>query len=145
MKQHLIALVTLSLLGLNLPLMAQETKSQGDISSNITYGLNSTKNDLSQSPSLIARDELGQWYFWVKNNSSGSIAQILVSERGSTWSYFEDSNIEPGQKLKLIWYKSTDNQSCNQWIKAVFDDGSESRPAKFNFCQDLDNPIVFSD
>ena len=37
--------------------------------------------------------------------------------------------------MELIWDKSTDNGNCEWHLKAVFADGSESDPAKFDFCE----------
>lgn len=86
----------------------------------------------------------GQWYFWVKNSSDATIQKLLVSENRQNWGYFDiGDGIVPGDEVKLLWDESTNNQGCNQWIKAQFSDGSESKPAKFNFCKDLDTPIEF--
>lgn len=86
-----------------------------------------------------------QWYFWVENKSSAAIQKLEVSEDQSNWGYFElGSAIAPGEKEKLIWDSSTDNEDCTQWIRATFSDGSESQPAQFDFCKDLDIPIEFS-
>lgn len=85
-----------------------------------------------------------QWYFWVENNSNATIQKLLVSENQRQWNYFDiGTGIDSGEKTKLVWDESTNNQGCSQWIKAQFSDGEESKPAKFNFCQDLETPIVF--
>lgn len=85
-----------------------------------------------------------QWYFWVENSADANIQKLLVSENKRHWSYFEiGEGIASGEKAKLVWDESTNNQSCNQWIKAEFSDGGESTPTKINFCKDLDAPIVF--
>ncbi len=85
-----------------------------------------------------------QWYFWVKNSSDAKIQKLLVSENKQQWSYFDiGSGIATGEKAKLIWDESTNNQRCTQWIKAEFSDGQESAPSRINFCKDLDDPIVF--
>ncbi len=87
-----------------------------------------------------------QWYFWVQNSSSAKIQKLLVSQNGRQWGYFDiGSGIAAGDTVKLIWDESTNNQDCSQWIKAKFSDGAESKPAKINFCQNLDDPIVFQD
>ncbi len=97
--------------------------------------------------SLVAKASpatAGQWYFWVKNNSDATIQKLLVSEDRRQWGYFDIGNgIAPGDEVKLNWDESTNNEGCNQWIKAQFSDGAESKPAKFNFCKDLDVPIEF--
>jgi hypothetical protein len=85
-----------------------------------------------------------QWYFWVKNDSNAQIQKLLVSEDKEKWGYFDiGAGVAAGEKEKMVWDSSTNNQSCTQWIKAEFSDGQESEPAQFNFCKDLDEPIVF--
>ncbi|UBF28281.1 hypothetical protein K9N68_10590 [Kovacikia minuta CCNUW1] len=85
-----------------------------------------------------------QWYFWVKNDSRANIQKLLVSEDQEKWGYFEiGAGVAPGATEKMVWAQSTNSESCTQWIKAEFSDGEESEPAQFNFCKDLDEPIVF--
>ena len=85
-----------------------------------------------------------QWYFKVQNATNSSIKKLLVSEDKKNWGYFNiGSGIAAGTTEKLFWDESTNSESCNQWIKAVYSDGSESQPSKINFCEDLDDPIVF--
>lgn len=84
------------------------------------------------------------WYFYVGNNSESRIVALQVSENGKAWGDFDiGGGIAPGKTEKLEWYSSTDNESCNQWIRARFADGSDSEAAKFNFCKNLDDPITF--
>jgi hypothetical protein len=88
----------------------------------------------------------GQWYFYVENASSATIKKLYASEDGKKWGYFDiGSGIGAGKSIKLNWSSSTDDQSCKQYLKAVFADGSESKSAKIDFCNDLDDPIVFND
>ena len=96
----------------------------------------------------VASASAEQWYFYVKNNSSSAIKSLLVSEtENGNWGYFDiGSGIASGVTTKMVWSGSTNNESCNQFnqfIKATFADGSESVPAKFNFCKDLNDPIEF--
>jgi hypothetical protein len=92
----------------------------------------------------VASASAEQWYFYAKNNSTTTMTSLLVSETGDNWGKFDiGSGIVVGENAKLVWSSSTNNESCNQYIKATFADGSESTPAKFNFCKDLDEPIVF--
>jgi hypothetical protein len=37
--------------------------------------------------------------------------------------------------VELVWDKSTNGESCEQYFKAVFDDGEESEPTTFDFCE----------
>ena len=83
-----------------------------------------------------------EYSFTVVNKTNTAIGQILVSEDGDTWNYFEiGDGISPGETVKLVWDKSTNNQSCEQYIKAVYSDGSEAEAASFDFCQQ--NDLVF--
>ncbi|MGA7934310.1 MAG: hypothetical protein WCA35_12245 [Kovacikia sp.] len=85
-----------------------------------------------------------QWYFWVKNDSRANLEKLLVSQDKQNWGYFDiGTGVAPGDQEKMVWNSSTNNESCTQWIKAEFSDGQESEPAQFNFCKDLDTPIVF--
>ncbi len=94
------------------------------------------------SVSALADEE---YSFVVHNKTKTRIVKILVSENGRKYSHFDiGSGIKPGEKAKLVWDKSTNNQACKQWIKAVYADGSETKPAKFDFCED-DFEIEFED
>ena len=110
------------------------------------------KNSFLASASLIAFSLVAsvasasaeQWYFYVQNNSSVTIKKVLVGEPDKSWGMFDiGSGITSGENTKMIWDSSTNGQLCEQWIKAEFADGSESAPAFINFCQNLDDPIVF--
>ncbi len=100
----------------------------------------STTVGLSSTP-VFAKE----YYFYVTNSSSSRIDKLQVSENGKKWSYFDiGKGIRSGAKnVKLIWDESTNSEDCNQWIKAVFADGSSSTPSRFDFCTNLDDPIVF--
>lgn len=83
-------------------------------------------------------------YFYVKNRADSRIVKLQVSENRKNWGDFDiGRGIAPGQKVKLIWDPSTDDESCKQWIRAKFADGSTSDPSKFDFCDDFDDPIEF--
>ncbi|MFM7600485.1 MAG: hypothetical protein ACKO7R_04690 [Pseudanabaena sp.] len=92
----------------------------------------------------VASASAEQWYFYVKNNSNSTIKKLLVAEPNKAWGEFDIGlGIVPGENTKMIWDESANYESCKQWIKAQFADGSESEPSYIDFCQDLDNPIVF--
>lgn len=77
-----------------------------------------------------------EFSFTATNSTETHITGILVSENKSDWGKFDiGSGIKPGETVKLLWNQSTNNQGCDQWAKATFSDGSESEPAKFNFCE----------
>ncbi len=90
-----------------------------------TNYLNVTKSSVKESYS-----------FKVHNNTGTTIKQILVSEDGSSFGYFDIGNgIAPGSTVELVWDQSTNGESCHQYFKAVFSDGSESQAVKFDFCE----------
>lgn len=81
----------------------------------------------------LADDE---YSFEVTNNTKLTIKKILVSEDGKEYGFFDiGKGIKPGQTIKLVWDSSTNGESCQQWVKAVFSDGEESEPTKFDFCE----------
>lgn len=74
--------------------------------------------------------------FKVHNTTKNAIKQLLVSEDGKTWGYFDiGAGIKAGEVATLVWDASTDNEDCKQHVKAVFDDGTEAEPAIFDFCE----------
>ena len=77
-----------------------------------------------------------EYTYKVHNMSKSAITQLLASEDGKTFGQFDiGDGIAAGQTVTLVWDKSTDNGNCEQWIKAVFDDGGESPAKKFDFCE----------
>ena len=90
--------------------------------------------------SIVSTQAAEEYSFKVSNTTKSTIKKVLVSEDKKTWGLFEvGSGIKPGASVTLVWDQSTNKEGCNQWVKAVFADGSESEPAKFDFCEsDLD-------
>lgn len=85
-----------------------------------------------------------QFYFKVQNSANVAIKELNVSQDQKDWGYFDvGTGIAAGTTEKLIWDKSTDNEACEQWIRAVFTDGSKSPASKMDFCQNMDDPIIF--
>ena len=86
------------------------------------------------------------WYFYVQNDSSSRITRLEAKEKGGSWGVFDlGGGIAAGEKVRLDWSSSTNNEDCKQSLRATFADGSVSQPTVFDFCADLDTPIVFSD
>ena len=78
-----------------------------------------------------------EFSFKVYNRTNTAIKKLLVSEDGKTYGYFDiGAGIGAGKSMTLVWDKSTDNEKCVQWFKAVYADKSESAPVKFDFCED---------
>ncbi len=75
--------------------------------------------------------------FKVFNNTNKVIKQILVSEDGEEYKYFDIGNgIGVGKTVTLVWDESTDEESCIQYFKAVFSNKEVSEPVAFDFCED---------
>ena len=86
------------------------------------------------SSAAIAADSGFQ--FKVHNTTRSTIVKILVSEDGRSWGEFDlGSGIPAGSSDTLVWDESTNNERCDEYIKAVFADGVETDVAKFNFCE----------
>ncbi|WP_300615575.1 hypothetical protein [Dokdonella sp.] len=97
-------------------------------------------------PCAHAVAKSGQWHFVVTNKTSSSISKLQVSIDKQEWGDFDiGSGIAAGATETLVWDSSTDDEPCEQWIRAKFRDGSSSPPSKQDFCQDLDTPIEFTE
>ena len=78
-----------------------------------------------------------EFSFKVTNNTDTKIKKLLVAEAGKKYGYFDiGAGIAPGKTVTLVWDKSTNSENCVQYFKAIYADGSESEPAKFDFCED---------
>ncbi|MHC1791880.1 hypothetical protein [Solidesulfovibrio sp.] len=78
----------------------------------------------------------GDYSFKVHNGTGVGITKVLVKESGGRWGAFNiGSMIEPGHSATLVWAEHTNDQGCDQWIKVVYADGSESKASKFDFCE----------
>ena len=78
-----------------------------------------------------------EYSFKIINGTRSTIKEILVSEDGREYGYFDiGRGVKPGATATLVWDSSTDGESCEQYVKAVFADGSESEAATFDFCED---------
>lgn len=78
-----------------------------------------------------------EYSFKVTNNTDMTIKKLLVAEPGKKYGFFDiGKGIAPGKTVTLVWDKSTNSQACVQWFKAVYEDGTESEPATFDFCED---------
>jgi hypothetical protein len=90
--------------------------------------------------------QAAEWYFYVKNDSSSAITRLEVKEAGGSWLKFNlNGAISVGKKVRIDWAASTNSDDCKQFVRATFADGSVSSSTMFDFCRDLDTPIVFND
>ena len=77
-----------------------------------------------------------EYSFEVTNKTRTTIKKILVSEDGDEYGYFDiGKGIKPGQTVTLVWDSSTNGEYCEQYVKAVYADGSESEATTFDFCE----------
>jgi hypothetical protein len=80
--------------------------------------------------------------FFVTNGSHVNIVGVQTQMLGGPWGSFDlGGAIHPGEHIQLHWGAHTNDQSCTQFVRAKFADGSYSKPAKFNFCSTPD--IIF--
>ncbi len=87
-----------------------------------------------------------EFHFVVKNKTKDRITKLEVSENKKNWGNFDiGDGIGGGKSATLVWAESTNDQACDQWIRAKFADGSWSEPVKEDFCHDLDEPIEFTE
>lgn len=74
--------------------------------------------------------------FKLKNTTESKMVKLLVSEDGKKWAPFDiGKGIAPGESATMEWAESTNDESCDQKVKAVYADGTESEVAEFNFCE----------
>lgn len=77
-----------------------------------------------------------EYSFKIINKTDSAIKKLLVSEDGEEWGYFDiGAGVKPGKSATLVWDSSTNGESCEQYVKAVFADGEESEEATFDFCE----------
>jgi hypothetical protein len=75
--------------------------------------------------------------FILHNTTEEKITALMVSEDGEKWGKFDiGDGLKPGDSAKFVWDKSTHNQECEQFVKAEFDGGKESKPVKHDFCKE---------
>lgn len=78
-----------------------------------------------------------EFSFKVINRTDVTIKKLMVSIDGKKWGFFDiGAGIGSGKSADLVWSKSTDSEPCKQWVKAVYADKSESKPVKFDFCEE---------
>lgn len=78
-----------------------------------------------------------EFSFKVFNRTDSTIKKLMVSIDGKKWGFFDiGTGIAAGKSADLVWSKSTDSEPCKQWVKAVYADKSESKPVKFDFCEE---------
>src|SRR4051812_5358684 len=89
-------------------------------------------------PLRTSFSEAGGYSFKVHNTTKDKITKLLASEDGETYGSFDvgSKGIAPDETITLNWDKSTNKSSCKWYIKAVFEDGSETDAKQFDFCEE---------
>ncbi len=78
-----------------------------------------------------------EYKFKVHNTTKETITKLLASEDGKAYGFFDiGKGIPAGEKATLVWDKKTNDGNCEQFFKAVYEDGEESEAVKFDFCED---------
>jgi P pilus assembly chaperone PapD len=86
---------------------------------------------------VAADDDEKEYSFVLHNTTKEKITGLMVSEDGEKWGKFDVGNgLNPGESAKFVWDKKTNSQECEQFVKAEFEDGSESKPVKHDFCKE---------
>jgi hypothetical protein len=108
-----------------------------ELATTVKFSIGSTKAAAKEKKKEeAASDE--EYSFKVHNTTSDRIKKLLASEDGENYGSFDvgRAGIAPGQTMTLKWDKSTNKSSCEWFIKAVFEDGSETDAKKFDFCEE---------
>ncbi len=83
--------------------------------------------------------------FNITNSTKSKIVGVEASEDGKTWGKFDmGKGLAAGASTTITWDASTDDSVCEWQVRASYADGSESEPAKFDFCE-KDLEIEFSE
>ena len=115
-----------------------EIYSDGDVVTTLKFTVKgeSKKEKKEAKEEESSSDE--EYSFKVHNTTSDKIKKLLASEDGKEYGSFDvgRAGIAAGETMTLKWDKSTNKSSCEWYIKAVFDDGSETKAKKFDFCEE---------
>ena len=87
--------------------------------------------------SSVASAQDSEFSFKIVNSTDVTIKKLMVSIDGKKWGFFDiGTGVAAGKTAEMVWSKSTDTEPCKQWVKAVYADKSESKPVKFDFCEE---------
>jgi len=69
-----------------------------------------------------------QYHFKVANKTSSDITTLQVSVDKKTWGKFDvGDGVKAGETETFVWDESTNDEPCEEWIRAKFSDGEWSR------------------
>ncbi len=119
-----------------------EIYANGTLATTLKFTVKGESKKESASTKEKEKDEEAssddEYSFKVHNTTSDKIKKLLASEDGEAYGSFDvgRAGIAPGETMTLKWDKSTNKSNCEWYIKAVFDDGSETKAKKFDFCEE---------
>jgi hypothetical protein len=113
----------------------------GELATTAKFTINGSKEKdsaASEESAESSEPAEGEYSFRVHNTTKDRITKLLASEDGEKYGSFDvgRAGVGPGRTVTLNWDKSTNDSKCEWFIKAVFDDGSETHPKKFDFCEE---------
>ena len=75
--------------------------------------------------------------FKVHNKTDHKIVKLMASsDEGKTYRAFDiGSGIGAGKIASMEWDQSTDDGDCEWYFKAKLDNGEETDPVEFDFCE----------
>ncbi len=115
-----------------------EIYADGDLATTLKFTVKgeSKKERKEAKEAESSSDE--EYSFKVHNTTSDKIKKLLASEDGKDYGTFDvgRAGIAAGETMTLKWDKSTNKSDCEWYIKAIFDDGSETKAKKFDFCEE---------
>lgn len=86
--------------------------------------------------SLAGMAAAAEYTFKIENNANVALKKLMVSEDGEDWGYFDiGSGVPAGESRTLVWGEAAEGQKCRQYVKAIFSDGTTSKPKKYDFCE----------
>jgi hypothetical protein len=115
-----------------------EIYANGDLATTLKFTVKGESKKEKEKDKEEASSSDDEYSFKVHNATSDKIKKLLASEDGETYGNFDigRAGIAPGETTTLKWDKSTNKSNCEWYIKAVFDDGSETKAKKFDFCEE---------
>ena len=115
-----------------------EIYANGDLATTLKFTVKGESKKKKKEAKEAESSSDDEYSFKVHNTTSDKIKKLLASEDGKDYGPFDvgRAGIAPGETMTLKWDKSTNKSSCEWYIKAIFDDGSETKAKKFDFCEE---------
>src|SRR5258706_5601553 len=86
--------------------------------------------------SFVVSAAHASYTFKVHNKTEHNIVKLMASEDGKTYGNFDiGEGIGAGKTSTMEWNHSTDDGKCEWYFKAKLDNGEETTPVEFDFCE----------